>query len=263
VIRLVEQNIQHAVERVSIERGYDPRGFTLVAAGGAGPLHGAAVARALGCAGAYIPRLAGVFCAFGMCNADVRHDMLETWLRDLDEPGMRDAMAAHFDALIARGAATLTREGFAPQAQTFQRALEMRYGGQQWTIQVAADADLAPSVLRRSFEVVHERLYGYHQPDGRIEVAALRLAAIGKLPPITLQVAAPEAAAPMPIETRAVWLDDQVGTQPVPVYDGGALKPGHRLDGPAVIDEATTTILVGPADRVTVTAAGNYHITWI
>src|SRR6185436_4467157 len=84
IVRLMEQKLLHAVQRLSVERGHDPRKFTLVAAGGAGPVHGPAVARALECTRVYVPRLAGAFCALGMLHADVRHDYVRMLLGDLD-----------------------------------------------------------------------------------------------------------------------------------------------------------------------------------
>jgi N-methylhydantoinase A len=259
ILRLVEQNIQHAVERVSIERGYNPRGFTLIAAGGAGPLHGAPVARALGCKAAYIPRLAGVFCAFGMCNADIRHDHLRAWLRDLDEPGGQAATTDAFATMTAAAMPVLAREGFAGDAAICRKGLDLRYVGQQWSVAVETES-LDPLVIRRAFEAEHTRLYGYAQPNGQIEVVNLRLTAIGKTPPLHVRPPAPDNAVPVPSETRLVWIDEARGMQPTPVYDGTALRPGQTLLGPAIIDEATTTILVGVADRLRVTDAANYLI---
>jgi len=259
ILRLVEQNIQHAVERVSIERGYNPRGFTLIAAGGAGPLHGASVARALGCKAAYIPRLAGVFCAFGMCNADIRHDHLRAWLRDLDEPGGQAATTDAFATMTAIALPVLAREGFSGESAICRKGLDLRYVGQQWTVAVETES-LNPGAIRRAFEAEHERLYGYSQSNGQIELVNLRLTAIGRTP--GLQVPPPQAdsSTPAPRETRPVWIDDKRGLQPTPIYDGAKLRPGQTVMGPAVIDEATTTILVGAGDRLRVTDAANYLI---
>jgi N-methylhydantoinase A len=259
ILRLVEQNIQHAVERVSIERGYNPRAFTLIAAGGAGPLHGAPVARALGCKATYIPRLAGVFCAFGMCNADIRHDHMRAWLRDLDERGGTDAMAEAFASLTDTAMPVLEREGFSGDSAQYRKGLDLRYVGQQWSVAIEVES-LAPAEVRRIFEAEHQRLYGYAQPNGQIEVVNLRLTAVGKTPALHLLPPPAESAAPIPTETRLVWIDDTRGMAPTPVYDGRKLRPGQSLTGPAIIDEATTTIMVGPGDRLSVTDAANYLI---
>lgn len=114
IIQLVEQNILHAVERASLEKGYNPRMFTLVAAGGAGPLHGPSTARLLGSSSLYVPRLAGVFCAFGMCNSDLRHDYVRSWLKDLDSQAdsRPDRLEGAFEEMQAEAIEVLAREGF-------------------------------------------------------------------------------------------------------------------------------------------------------
>jgi N-methylhydantoinase A len=184
VLRLVEQTIQHAVERVSIERGYNPRDFVLVACGGAGPLHGPATARALGCRAVYVPRLAGVFCAFGMCNTDVRQDYARSWLVPLDNPADPDLadMRAAFSALREEAAAALRRQGFAAADQRSSASIDLRHPGQQWPISVPCE-DVTKAGVRAAFEALYRQLYGYVQEDARIEVVALRLAGTGILPP--------------------------------------------------------------------------------
>ena len=262
VLRLVEQTIQHAVERVSIERGYDPREFTLVACGGAGPLHGPATARALGCRGVYVPRLAGVFCAFGMCNADLRQDHVKGWLSPLDSPADPDLsrMRAALAALRAAAADGLARQGFAASDQAFLPALDMRYAGQQWPITVPCDT-IERDAVRAAFEAAYQALYGYLQEGGRIEVVNLRMAGIGRLPDLALRVASgPVVDDPMPVERRPVWIDARHGRIATPVYDGRALRPGQRIAGPAIVDEATTTLLVGMGEVLRVTGADNYLI---
>ncbi|XSC42594.1 hydantoinase/oxoprolinase family protein [Bradyrhizobium sp. RDT10] len=112
IIQLVEQNILHAVEQASLEKGYNPRTFTLVAAGGGRPLHGPSTARLLGSPSLYIPRLAGVFCAFGMCNSDLRHDQMHSWLQDLDGKSVStfDELERAFEQLQADAREVLARE---------------------------------------------------------------------------------------------------------------------------------------------------------
>jgi N-methylhydantoinase A len=261
VLRLVEQTIQHAVERVSIERGYNPREFTLVACGGAGPLHGPATARALGCRAVYVPRLAGVFCAFGMCNTDLRQDFVRSRLGDLDGPGDPGlaGMRNVFAELRAEAVAALTRQGFAPADQDFVQALDLRYAGQQWPITVEC-AEITPDAVRAAFDAAYGQLFGYVQPGGRIEVVNLRMAGIGRLPPVALSPAPPSSDAAIPIETRPVWIDSKLGRQPTPVYSGPQLRPGQSVRGPAVVDEATTTLFVGAGDVLHVTSADNFLI---
>jgi N-methylhydantoinase A len=248
VIRLLEQNLLHAVERLSIERGHNPATFTLVAAGGAGPMHGANVARALGCKRALLPRASGAFCAMGMLQSDVRQDYLKVFLADLDRIE-RDTLEAAFAELEAR----------ASDARLRERELDLRYEGQQWPVRVALDG-LDTGGVRARFEAEHQRLYGHIQPTGRIDITALRV--IGRTPLDWTPPAArsPQAAPPVPRETRKVWIDTANGWRDVPVYDGADLRPGARLSGPLLVEERTTTAFIGPRDTLEVDARDDFLV---
>jgi N-methylhydantoinase A len=258
VIRLLEQSLQHAIEQVSIERGYDPRHFTLVAGGGAGALHAVSVARALGCPKVYVPRLAGVFCAFGMCNTDVRQDTRLTWLRPLSEDAVDD-LERGFASLAAQLHTRLGASGFASAEIGFERGLELRYVGQQWPLQVPVPV-LDLTRVRADFEVRHQRQYGHYQPGGAIEIVHLVLAGIGGLDRVQPAAHALVQACPAPRARRPIYLDARQGIESVPVYDGNALRPGHAIEGPALIDEKNTTILLGHGDRLEVDASDNFAI---
>ncbi|MFA5490863.1 MAG: hydantoinase/oxoprolinase family protein, partial [Candidimonas sp.] len=260
IIQLVEQNIQHAVEKATLERGYNPRLFTMVAAGGAGPLHGAASARLVGCGGLYIPRLAGVFCAFGMCNSDLRHDYVRSWLKDLDGVASQWAAARDaFESMEAEAVALLNKEGFEGDDVKLIRQYDLRYFGQERTIAVTTHAVDAHEV-RQEFEREYIRLYGYTQDKGRIQIVNLRVAAIGKIPPLLSQRDEGLKDAPNPVEWRQVWVGKNEGFSNVPVYQGAELSSGHSLSGPAIIEEPTTTIAIGVGDELQVTPSGNYHV---
>jgi N-methylhydantoinase A len=135
----------------------------------------------------------------------------------------------------------------------------LRYAGQQWTVAIATEA-LDAATIRRDFAAEHKRLFGYAQPAGQIEIVNLHLTAIGKTPSVQLHPPEADDSIPQPTETRLVWIDDKHGACPTPIYDGTKLRPGQSLSGPAIIDEATTTILVGVGDRLRVTDAANYLI---
>lgn len=261
VIQLVEQHMQHVVERVSVERGHDPRRFTLVAAGGAGPLHAPGVARALNCAGIFVPRLAGVFCAFGMCNTDIRHDYSLTWLRDLDDHEDQDfkKLKQEFARLEENAQQELFREGFSQDRISINIGYDLRYFGQQWTVALDIQS-MDPAEIRKAFEIEYERRYGYAQPHGQIEVVNLRLSSTGVLPkfsrvepPVTMEAA-------IPISTRPVWVNPEVGTIDVDVYDGKLLHIGHKIVGPAIVEEETTTILLNQGDQLQMKSADGYLI---
>ncbi len=259
IIRLVEQNLLHAVQRISIERGHDPRRFVLVACGGAGPMHGATVGRMLKCPKVYVPRLSGAFCALGMLNTDVRHDVLRVHLVRLDEAGVAE-LDPPFRDLETQARRALEADGFASDATRMERELDLRYLGQQWDVRVPFPEGSTTESIRAAFEAEHERLYGHHQPDGIVEITKLRVVGIGLLPPLQPPDGPLAEEAPEPRERRAVWLDPARGRREIPVYGGADLRPGHRLIGPLLIEEQTTTVFVGPEDRLTVDAADNFVI---
>lgn len=261
VIRLMEQALLHAMQRISVERGFDPRQFVLVACGGAGPLHGAPVARMLGCRKVYVPRLAGTFCALGMLHSDVRHDLVNVCFGAYDEID-RDRVEALFTAMREEGEKRLVAEGFAAGDRRYVYACDLRYKGQQWDVRVPLDGPvLHDAAVRAAFEREHERLFGHIQPGGSLEMTKLRLGAIGAVREVALASAAPATSeAPNVAETRRVWLDAEQGWQEVPVYHGESMAAGHRFEGPALIRELTTTLFVGAGDRAEVDAAGNYVI---
>ena len=260
VIRLLEQNLLHAVERLSIERGHNPATFTLVAAGGAGPMHGTAVARALGCSRALLPRAAGAFCALGMLQSDVRQDYLQVFVADLDRLD-RPALDAGFAQLEARAHDALSRDGFGAADSAIEREVDLRYDGQQWPVRVALNgAGFDAAAARQAFEAEHQRLFGHIQPGGRIDVTALRVVGRGRLdwtPPATRSA---QTAAPTPREKRKVWIDPAHGWREVPIYDGADLRPGCTLEGPLLIEERTTTAFVGPRDRLEVDVRDDFLI---
>lgn len=258
-IRLVEQTVLHAVERVSLERGYDPQRFTLVAAGGAGPLHGASVGKALGCAAVYVPRLAGVFCAFGMCNADVRVDRIRSWSARLG-PGLGAPFADAFAALECSATEALDRQGFAPDQIALKRSVSLRYVGQQWPLHIDCDAAFDIAEVRKRFEQAYELAFGHYVKDAEIEISHLRVVGIGRLSKIKAPTLISSNSRPAPKGSRPVWIDETAGVLPTAVYDGAALQPGDEINGPAIVDEETTTVFVSNDQKLRVTGSGNFMI---
>ncbi len=259
VIRLMEQKLLGAVQRLSVERGYDPRRFTLIAAGGAGPMHGASVARLLGCRQAYVPRVSGAFCALGMLNVDARHDFVKTFIQPLTE--VTDEVLTHaFHELAASAIDTLQREGFKREEISIERGLSLQYPGQQADIPVVLDAEvpLDKSRIREKFEALHQQFFGHIQPAGSPLITKLRLAGLGLLPRLPTRTSSMENYAPAPRESRRIWIDAQHEWCDTPVYSGPELRPGASIEGPAVIDESTTTIIVGVGDLVSVDHESNY-----
>ena len=259
IIDLTEQHLLSAVEHISIERGHSPRRFTMVAAGGAGPMHGSAVGAGLGCTAVYVPRAAGALCAIGMLHADIRQDFTHVLVGSLDgiEP---DRVAAGFAELRADALEVMRSEGFADEAIDLRHELELHHPGQMWSIRVRLPGgDFDPTVARAAFEAEYRRLYGHVQHDGTIMIASLRLIAAGSTGGVADIGLDPDARELQPAEHRRVWFSDQ-GWVDTAVYDGRHVGAGHAVDGPALIEEVTTTVVVRPGDTLRVDRHGNFLI---
>lgn len=260
MLELLDQRLLHAVQRLSTERGYDTRHFTLVGAGGAGPLHAASVGRMLNCHKAYVPRLSGAFCALGMLHANVRHDLVRLHLQMLDEsdPG---GLLGVYRALEGEAREALTEGGFEESRTAYRYEMDLRYLGQQWDVRVAVE-QMPPDKqqLRASFEKEYERLFGHHQPDGIIEITKLRVIGLGLLPPLGQAASAKATGEPKPYERRRVYLGRTDGWSTADIYRGRELLPGHSRRGPLIVEEETTTLFVGPGDVLQVDASGNFTI---
>jgi N-methylhydantoinase A len=260
IIRLAEQTMLHAVENVSIERGLDPRRFTLVAGGGAGALHAASIARLAGCRNVFVPRLAGVLCAFGMCNTDIRYDLQRSLLIALEQQH-GPILTQVGDTLAAEATALLETEGFGPQRRRFVTQWNIRYVGQQSAIPVAVERGEPITAIAIRFEAEHQRLFGHTQPDGRHQVVSIKVSAFGSLNgELSENHIQRNARVGQADDHREIWVDPDHDWREVPVFDGSSLVPRTLIDGPAIVEETTTTILVGALDRLRVTTGGNYII---
>jgi N-methylhydantoinase A len=259
MIQLLEQNLLHAVEEISVKRGLNPAKYTLIAAGGAGPMHGATVGRALGCQRVYVPRHAGAFCALGMLDSDIRHDLYRVFDAVLT-PEILAGLPQTFGEMSKSALGEIQSET-STSAPSIRLVLDLIYKGQMRSLQVDYDANTDTlDSLKARFEVDHRRLYGHIKPITPIHVAALRVVATLQAPTL----ATPERAAainePRVAAMRRIYLDRRNGWSDVPVYRGAELGAGHSLKGPLVIEEETTTLFAGPDDVVSVDRTGNYLI---
>ena len=158
----LEQNLLHAVEHISIERGYAPGRFALVAAGGAGPMHGTQVARGLGCQRVYVPRDAGALCAVGMLHADVRRDF-QRFLTGSLGVDVKERVDQALAELSDDALAAMAEEGFGAEAVRLDRELDLHYPGQLWSIRVPApDGAFDAGAMRGRFEAEYEQIGRAH-----------------------------------------------------------------------------------------------------
>lgn len=241
VIDIANVNIDRAVRRVSIARGYDPRNFTLMAFGGAGPLHACAVAERLEMPRVLIPRHPGVLCAFGLLVADVQRDYSQTVLQPVTEATLPD-LESRLAAIIAQAQADLHAEGITDSAMSFTALLDMRYVGQSFELTVPLSEDIVSA-----FHAEHQRSYGHAMHNRIVEVVNLRVQAVGMVEKPVLQ---PE---PVGAHRDAPTLQTNGETR---MYDRDSLLPGMTFDGPALVFQLDSTVFVAPGWSATV---DGYH----
>ncbi|MCY1401710.1 Acetophenone carboxylase gamma subunit [compost metagenome] len=259
VLQIANANMVNALKLISVNRGYDPRDFALMAFGGGGALHATALAADLGIPKVIIPPFAGVFSAWGMLMLDVRRDYIQTHLQLLDEAGVAELGDA-FAVLQSDAEAEFAGDGLPRERLRFEWHVDARYLGQEHTVKVALESLELPAMLER-FHERHQQNYTFRL-DAPVEVVNLHLVAFGEVPksPIApLAVGVDACAEQARVGRRVVEFDPQ---QPVdtPIYRRESLLAGMRFSGPAIIEEATTTTVVRPGDAVEVDAFGGLHI---
>lgn len=250
-----------ALRELTVERGMDPREFSLLAFGGAGPLIAPMLLRELELSEVVVPHAPAAFSAWGMLMADLELDLSQTALRVLDESTMATLPDA-FAALEARAAEVLDEQEVPASARRFQRRLDIRYLGQEHALSVPLEPGDDVAALRERFSALHLRRYG-HRLDARQQVVTLRLRAIGDVPKPEI---APLAAARSPASDAIV--DRRQAFDPATrelaefaVYDRPLLAPGHALRGPAIVREGTCVLVVHGDQRVHVDDFGHLILT--
>jgi N-methylhydantoinase A len=254
-------SMANAVRGVTLQRGLDPRDFTLFAYGGGGPLHAVAVARELAIGTVIVPRAPGHFSAMGMLLADLRRDYVQTLFARLETLDM-DELEAQFRALEAEGAEALRRSGTATEQLVFERAADMRYRGQEHAVPVRLPAALARAEVKRLFDEAHEQRYSHSAPNELADVVSLRMSAIGRMhkPPFpTIEEGSrtpPGSARRGSRRVRLAGRDVQSE-----VFDRDALLAGNVIDGPAIVEEAASTTVLEPGDALSVNHFGHLVIS--
>ncbi len=247
IIQVANANMADAVRLISIRRGYDPRDFALVAFGGAGPLHAAALASELAIPTVIVPPHPGVTSALGCLLVDVQHDVTRMYLSDADAASVDDIEKA-FQELEEEGRDRLLSEGVPPEKMTFERYMDMRYRGQWRSMSVAVGRPLtAMAAAVGEFHAEHGREHNYRRDDAPVEIYRLSVRAIGVTPKPEMESRQGAGGdAPEPASTRAVAFDDRDGRIETPVYERAALGPGVILPGPAIVTQLDSTTLVPP-----------------
>jgi N-methylhydantoinase A len=258
IVEIAISKMSLAVREVSVEKGFDPRDFALVASGGAGPLHVCAIARELHIPKVIVPLFPSHFSALGMLLADERHDFIRTFYCDLASADFAALNAVH-DEMAAEAQKSLRHSSNAE----WQIALDLRYVGQEFTLAVPVSrAQLASGdrqIIRAAFDALYEHRYAHHSPDEPVEMVNIRLAAIGKRPKLAFPSLDAAGAAP-PSKRRDVYLGDARKPLSCLVYQRGDLGAGARIAGPALIEEHGTTTVLFEIDSCTVAPSGEIII---
>ena len=259
VVRIANSMMSKILRIVSVERGFDPRRFTLIAFGGAGPMHACALAEELQIGNIIVPPNPGMFSAMGLLTSDLFHDYsralvervtyidpdtIETCLQEMEEEGRR----------------TLSSEGISSEDASFQRQLDLRYLGQAYELTVDAPAPFNADTLRLSVELFHIRhreVYGYSAEKEPVEVVNVRLRAIGAIPKPQLKEFQSVSEGTSPFGHREVYFESTDSWVDTPVYERKALSSGFKLVGPVIIEQYDATTVIYPGWHAVVDRFGD------
>lgn len=247
VLRIAVAKMAGAVREVSVHRGYDPRDFTMVGFGGAGPMHVFLVAEELGIANVIVPRFPGHLSALGQLLADQRRDYADPFKARLGETDPED-LRSRFEALRETGASELDGDGFGPDRREFEYVCDMRYVGQSFTLRIPWRPDWTSNEpLRDAFDERHEQTFGHADKENDAEITTIRLTAVGVVDKTELGFE-PESSGDPLLEKRRVWFDGE--WVDCPIYDRAHMRPGYGFAGPGIVEEAGGTSIAPPGWRV-------------
>lgn len=264
---VINNHMAEGIRQVSVRRGYDPRDFPLVVAGGAGPIHAAVLATELEIPLLIVPRASSIFCAAGMLLSDLKHDFVRTYTTPLAALNVV-RLEELCGAMENEARATLAFEHVPHDKQQMQFSADLRYVGQFHEVSVPISETELQALdlddLKARFHVRHDQLYGYAVPGAPMELVTLRLTAVGQtekpqLPRMPKQRAGSEHALK---GKRRAYLPHMDEFAEIPVYDGDKLAHGNRVQGPALIEQATTTVLIPDEYDVECDALGSFVLTY-
>ncbi|MCV2881169.1 hydantoinase/oxoprolinase family protein [Actibacterium sp. XHP0104] len=263
---IVNNNMVNAIRRVSVERGYDPRDFVLMGAGGATGAHITALAREMGITKVLISKLASGLCAYGQIISDVKYNYMAPAPIRLEGAEAAKTLDDLFNGLETRGREDLAGDGFAEDRISIRRSLDMRYVGQVHECTVEIDpfevTEATLEDIKAAFHARHKALYTYDEPHSAVEVVNVESTIAGHVDkPKRMHIDAGKGAHESLKGTRPMVFNADGIAQDTPVYDGSSLGAGDTLHGPAVIEEVTTTIVIEPGWTVSLHESGVYVVT--
>lgn len=264
IVRIANNNMVNAIKLISVNRGHDPRDFTLVAFGGGGGMHACALARELNIKKVVIPMLSAVFSAWGMLLSDLRRDTLLTQIVELSANGAAEEINRTFKTLEKQASDAYLAEGFNPAQIRFQRYARCRYQNQEHSVEIAIpsgeiNADTLPSILE-TFHSDYEREYTYRlkAPVELVCYHLIAIAEVDKLKPQKIQPSGKKLSDAIKGQRKVDFIED--GIHLATIYAGELLEPGMKFSGPAVVEESGTTIVIPPGLPCEIDDYGNYQI---
>jgi N-methylhydantoinase A len=266
VFNIVNNNMVHGIRRVSIERGYDPRDFVLVAAGGATGLHITALAREIGVKTVLVPKVASGLCAFGQIISDVKYDYMAACPMRIDEDASFDRIESLFRELEASATVELHKEGFTRDRIKIHRSLDMRYVGQvhECSVDIGGLTVSRETIgqIRAAFDERHRQLYTYAEPESVVELVNLESTVSGSVspvPPMRAPTAKGDPSAAVRARRKMIFANGRgIEALESPVWGGDTLGVGDILSGPGVIEEVTTSIVIEPNWEAELQESGVY-----
>ena len=264
ILDIVNENMHAALRVVSVERGYDPRNFGLVAFGGAGPMHANALGKLMQTAPVVIPPTPGVMSAFGFLSSDIQNEFPETYLRIAEETPASE-LKETVDGLISQAEEWLDNEGVSEEDKQFDLYADCRYYLQNIQIPCRFEYDELEgedsTFLRNRFEDTHKQRYNFELPDSPLEIATLRVVGRGTIAGVTLtenENGAGEDASGAVMRNDEAYFGGE--WKETPIYDRNKLQPGNAVEGPAIVQQDDTTTVIEPGYRGAVDRFGNILI---
>lgn len=264
IIRIADSNMLNALKLVSIRKGYDPRDFTLVAFGGGGPMHAPILAKELGVKKVIVPTAASVFSAWGMLMTDLRRDFIQTYVRKFSQIDLVE-INNNWQAIEVEATEQYEANGMDKQSILFVRYADMRYVGQEHTVKVQVpnqewDAESIAEAIDK-FHQLHEKAYTFKFEQTEVEVVSLHVIAFGKVdkPLLKKLEQTGKTSETAIIEQREVYYEKE-GWVTTTVYDRLRLSPGAMIEGPAIVEEKSSSTVMHPGQKLEVDDYGNLII---
>ncbi len=261
--RIVNARMADQIRLVTVQQGYDPREFALLALGGAGPVHGGALMTELSLPTLIVPRIPGVLSAFGLMVANIEHDQARTFATKAGDLGEGDLVAA-YEGLDTLGREKMRRDDVPLSRVRIQRYADLRYVGQSYELEVPVPEGQEDGGVARIVEAFHRRhaqVYGHSDPRERVEFVNLRTVHIYPLPKPSGTLEARSRGRPKPKGTRLAHFLEKGEYLETPFYERDELPQGWEAEGPAIIEQPDTTTVIYPGQRCMVDEAGNILIT--